>query len=87
MESITNSEMDIASSSSGMAQAAVTKLVGPPYRRRAKNAVLNDPTLEQVMGTKEKALDVGVSSFIMWIELIAVFALVRRVSRDQSSQP
>lgn len=66
MESTTNSEVDVGSSSSGTAQAAVpqivTKLVGPPYRRRAKNAVLNDPTLEQVMGTKEKALDVSTSS-------------------------
>ena len=66
MESTTNSEIGVGSSSSGAAQAAVpqtvTKLVGPPYRRRAKNAVLNDPTLEQVMGTKEKALDVSTSS-------------------------
>ena len=54
--------MDSGLSSNGTPQAAVpqtvTKLVGPPYRRRAKNAVLNDPALEQVMGTKEKALDV-----------------------------
>ena len=54
--------MDVGSSSTGAALSAapqtVTKLVGPPYRKRAKNAVLNDPTLEQVMGSKEKALDV-----------------------------
>lgn len=76
MDSTTNSEMDIGSSSSGAAHAAVTKLVGPPYRRRAKNTVLNDPTLEQVMGTKEKALDVSTSSILKWIELIAMFDLV-----------
>lgn len=55
-------EMDVGSSSSGAAMIAapqtVTKLVGPPYRKRAKNAVLNDPSLEQVMGSKEMALDV-----------------------------
>lgn len=68
MESTTNSDIGFGSSSSGAAQAAVpqmvTKLVGPPYRKRAKNAVLNDPTLEQVMGTKERALDVGTSSIL-----------------------
>ena len=55
-----------AGSSSGAAAAApqgaapqtVSKLVGPPYRKRAKNAVLNDPGLEAVMGSREKALDV-----------------------------
>ncbi|KAM0802403.1 hypothetical protein BDR22DRAFT_887634 [Usnea florida] len=35
----------------------VAKIVGPPYRKRAKNAVLNDPSLLRVMGTMEKALD------------------------------
>ena len=61
-------EMEVGSSSSSAAQAAApqipqiaSKLVGRPYRKRAKNAVLNNPTLEQVMGSKEKALDVSTS--------------------------
>ena len=62
MNAMTDSEMDVGSSSSGTALVAVpqtvSKLVGPPYRKRAKNAVLNDSALEQVTGTKERALDV-----------------------------
>ena len=62
MESTTDLEMDVGSSSSDATLAAapqtVSKHVGAPYRKRAKNAVLNDPNLEQVMGSKEKALDV-----------------------------
>ena len=54
--------MDAASSSSGAglvpAPQTVSKLVGPPYRKRARNAVLNDPDLEEPMGSREKALDV-----------------------------
>ena len=54
--------MDAGSSSSGAALVpapqTTSKLVGPPYRKRAKNAVLNDPSLEGAMGSREKALDV-----------------------------
>ena len=54
--------MDTGSSSSGAAPVpspqTKSKLVGPPYRKRAKNAVLNDPDLEEAMGSMEKALDV-----------------------------
>ena len=54
--------MDAGSSSSGAAQVSapqtMSKLVGAPYRKRAKNAVLNDPDLEEAMGSLEKALDV-----------------------------
>ncbi|CAD6575831.1 MAG: hypothetical protein ASARMPREDX12_007593 [Alectoria sarmentosa] len=54
--------MDVGSSSTATALVTapqnVAKLTCPPYRKRPKNAALNDPTLEQLMGSKEKALDV-----------------------------
>ena len=62
MKSTTGSAMAKKSFPSSSTKAAVhqnmTKLVGPPYRKRSKNAVLSDPSLEHVMGSKEKALDV-----------------------------
>lgn len=57
-----DSAMDGGSSSTATALVTapqnVVKLTCPPYRKRPKNAVLNNPTLEQLMGSKEKALDV-----------------------------
>ena len=54
--------MDAASSSSNAARVPApqsgSKLVGPPYRKRARNAVLSDPGLEEALGSREKALDV-----------------------------
>ena len=47
-----------SSSTKAAVHQNMTKLVGPPYRKRSKNAVLSDPSLEHVMGSKEKALDV-----------------------------
>ncbi len=62
MESAIDSQMNARSSSSGTSLDAVpqtmAKLMGPPYRKRPRDAVLNDTSLEQIMGTKEKALDV-----------------------------
>ena len=65
------------STSNGSAFVAVnqtvTKVVGPPYRRRAKNAVLNNPSLLRVMGTMEKALDVSGSISGKVVELSTKF--------------
>lgn len=62
MASTIDFEMDVGSSSHGAAllptPQTVTKAVGAPYRKRAKNAVLINPALEQIMGSKERALDV-----------------------------
>lgn len=62
MESTIDLQMNARSSSSDTTLVAVpqimAKLTGPPYRKRPRNAVLNDTSLEQIMGTKEKALDV-----------------------------
>ena len=61
-------ETDVGSSTSGTAHTPpqnLSKMVGAPYRKRAKNAVLKDPTLKQVMGSKGKALDVRSDAFSM----------------------
>lgn len=82
-------EMEAGSSSSSAALAAApqtsqtaSKLVGRPYRKRAKNAVLNDPTLEQVMGSKEKALDVSTSRPLVQLELIQCLFKVEEFPPD-----
>ena len=55
-------EMDMGSSSKDAslttAPQTVSKVIVTPYCKLSKNVVLNDPTLEGLMGSKEKALDI-----------------------------
>lgn len=73
MDSTMDSATDAGSSSSGTglvtAPQTVAKLTGPPYRKRPRNAVLSDPTLEQLMGSREKALDVSYRALSVRLDL------------------